>query len=372
MWKWINSYAQPEKAYGACNSLLPYFVTILCVCLPIGFIWGLAFSPTDYQQFDVYRIIYIHVPTSTLSLSAYVAMAVAAFVGVVWQWRSALMTMIAIAPVGAVITFLSLVTGAVWGKPTWGTYWIWDARLTSQLILLFLYLGVIALYVSFDDKQQGGKAAAIMAMVGVVNIPIIKYSVEWWNTLHQSATISKLDKPSMPIEMVTPLLIGMLGMAGFIGTVSLIRLKNELIKRDSHRPWVATTLQAEQTQPKPVVGIKWWCLICLLLIVGIAVAANQGFKFASFNAFVDMGGRGLFVWLSYGIGIVTLLLLLVLSVLERNTIVKTAQKQQARVAKIMAAREAKKAAKKAGKKTVEVAHDSQTNTNNSDVKPTAE
>lgn len=353
MWKWLNSYAQPEKAYSACNTLLPYFVLILCVCLPVSFVWGLAFSPTDYQQFDVYRIIYIHVPSSTLSLSAYVAMAVAAFVGVVWQWRSALMTMIAIAPVGAVIAFVSLLTGAVWGKPTWGTYWIWDARLTSQLILLFLYIGVIALYVSFDDKQQGGKAAAIMAMVGVVNIPIIKYSVDWWNTLHQTATISKLDKPSMPAEMLIPLLTGMLGMAGYIGVVSLIRLKNELIKRDAHRPWVVSILEHEQQNPKSLVSAKWWLLIGILLIAGLAIASSEGFKFDNMKSFWDMGGRGLFVWVSYFASIAALLIVLVMSIFERKTIISEAKKQQQRIAKIMQAKAAKKAAKKAEQLTSE-------------------
>lgn len=354
MWKWINSFAQPEKAYSACNSLLPYFALVLCVCLPVSFIWGLGFAPTDYQQFDVYRIIYIHVPTSTLSLSAYMAMAVAAFIGIVWQWRSALMTMIAIAPVGAAITFVSLFTGAVWGKPTWGTYWIWDARLTSQLILLFLYLGVIALYSSFDDKQQGGKAAGIMALVGVINIPIIKYSVEWWNTLHQTATISKLDKPSMPMEMVVPLLTGMVGMAGFIGVVTIIRLKNELIRRDAHRPWVAKTLAAEQTQPKNVISMGWWIGISLLLAGGLALAYMQGFKFESLAAFADMGGRGFFVWLSYGVGILALFTVLIVSVFERKTIVAEARKQQQRAERIMQAREAKRQ-KKAAQLAVESA-----------------
>jgi heme exporter protein C len=347
MWKWINSFAQPEKAYSACNSLLPYFTLILCVCLPVGFVWGLAFAPTDYQQFDVYRIIYIHVPTSTLSLSAYMAMAVAAFVGIVWQWRSALMAMIAIAAVGAVITFISLFTGAVWGKPTWGTYWIWDARLTSQLILLFLYLGVIALYSSFDDKQQGGKAAAVMAMVGVINIPIIKYSVEWWNTLHQPASISKLDKPSMPMEMAIPLLTGMLGMAGFIGVVTLIRLKNELIKRDAHRPWVSETLAKEQNEPKAVISITWRIGIAVLLVAGLGSAVAQGFKFEDFDSFIDMGGRGLFVWLSFGVGISAMLAILFVSMFERKTIITEARKQQARVARIMQARDEKKRKKEA-------------------------
>ena len=348
MWKWINSFAQPEKAYGACNSLMPYFVTILCVCLPIGIVWGLVFAPTDYQQFEVYRIIYIHVPSATLSLSTYVAMAVAAFVGIVWQWRSAFMTMMALAPIGAVVCFISLFTGAVWGKPTWGTYWIWDARLTSQLILLFLYLGVIALYVSFDDKQQGAKASAIMAMVGVINIPIIKYSVEWWNTLHQAATISKLDKPSMPAEMAIPLVTAMLGMAGFIGTLTLIRLKNELIKRDSHRPWVADTLEAEALSPQAIIKPIWWAAILLLLGIASYFMYQQGAKFTSLDAFIDMGGRGFFVWLSFGVSLAVMLGLFMLSIGERKTILAQVQKQKDRIARIMAAKEAKaaKAAKK--------------------------
>ena len=347
MWKWINSYAKPDKAYTLCNQLFPWFVLLGSVGIIFGTLWGLAFAPTDYQQFDVYRIIYIHVPTASLSLTAYVSMALAAFVGIVWQWRSAFMTMIALAPVGIAITFVSLFTGAAWGKPTWGTYWIWDARPTSQLILLFLYIGVIALYASFDDKQQGGKAAAIIAMVGVINIPIIKYSVEWWNTLHQTATISKLDKPSMPMEMVVPLLTGMVGMAGFIGVVTLIRLKNELIKRDAHRPWVSETLTQEQNHAKRVISVKWWFGIGVLFLVGMYFAVSQGFKFDSFGAFIDMGGRGLFVWLSYGVGTFSLLALLIASVLERNTIVNEARKQQERVAKIMQAREAKKRKKMA-------------------------
>ncbi|MFT4654195.1 MAG: heme exporter protein C [Kangiellaceae bacterium] len=346
MWKWINSFAQPEKAYGACNFLMPFFVTVLCVFLPLGIVWGLVFAPTDYQQFDVYRIIYIHVPSASLSLTAYMAMATAAFVGIVWQWRSAFTTMLALAPIGAVVCFISLFTGAVWGKPTWGTYWIWDARLTSQLILLFLYLGVIALYVSFDDKQQGAKASAVMAMVGVINIPIIKYSVDWWNTLHQPASISKLDKPSMPAEMAIPLLIAMVGMAGYIGTVTLIRMKNELIKRDAHRPWVADILESEHQNSKPFIRRIWWGVIALLLVIGAYFMYQQGVKFDSYASFIDMSGRGFFVWLSFSVSLFAMLVLLVVSVLDRKTIIDQARKQKKRVERIMKARAAK-AAKKA-------------------------
>lgn len=345
MWKWLNSYAQPERAYQACNTLLPYFTFVACVFLPLGIIWGLAFAPTDYQQFDVYRIIYIHVPSATLSLSTYVAMATAAFVGIVWQWKSAFTTMLALAPIGVVITFISLFTGAVWGKPTWGTYWIWDARLTSQLILLFLYAGVIALYLSFDDKQQGAKTAAIVAIVGVINIPIIKYSVEWWNTLHQTATISKLDKPSMPAEMLFPLLSAMLGMAGFIATITVIRLKNELVKQDLHRPWVANVFEKEHMQTKPVVPLFCWVITVLAFCLCAFYMLNQGFKFASMDAFWDMGGRGIFVWTSFGVSLLLMSALLFFSIFERKKIIVQAQKQKARAQRIMAAREKKRAAR---------------------------
>ncbi|MBT1450681.1 heme exporter protein CcmD [Glaciecola sp. XM2] len=343
MWKWINSYAKPDKAYELCNQLLPWFLVLMFVAFPVGMLWGLAFAPTDYQQFDVYRIIYIHVPSATQSMTTYIAMAVAAFVGVVWQWRTALTTMIAIAPVGAVITFISLFTGAVWGQPTWGTWWIWDARLTSQLILLFLYLGVIALYVSFDDKQQGGKAAAIMAMVGVINIPIIKYSVEWWNTLHQPASISKIDKPSMPPDMAIPLVISIFGMIGFIGAIVIIRLKYELIKRDAHRPWVAELLGDAGHKLHRIPG-RTIALVSglILFIAGVFYAAQQGFKFDDMAAFWNMGNRGFYVWLSFGVSLLAMVLLAAQSLYMSKAVKTYVSTQQARAQRIIAARAKRK------------------------------
>ena len=244
MWKWLHPYAKPERAYQLCSTLQPYFFWPAVLCILVGSAWGLAFAPQDYQQGDSFRIIYIHVPSAILSMSTYVAMAVAALVGIVWQWRTAFMAMIAMAPVGAVVTFIALFTGAAWGKPMWGTWWVWDARLTSELILLFLYLGVMSLYGAFEDKQQAGKAAGVMALVGVVNVPIIHYSVEWWNTLHQGATISKFDKPSIAPEMLWPLLIALLGFALFIAAVTVMRMKNEIIRREYHRPWVKEMVQS--------------------------------------------------------------------------------------------------------------------------------
>jgi heme exporter protein C len=238
MWKWLHPYAKTERSYQLCQSLLPWFSVLGLLTLILGAIWGLVFAPADYQQSDAFRIIYIHVPSAILSKMLYSSMAIAAFIGLVWQVKTAFMAMIALAPIGAMVTFVSLITGAVWGKPMWGTWWEWDARLTSQLILLFLFFGVMSLYKSFDDQQQAGKAAGVMAIVGVINLPIIHYSVEWWNTLHQGATILKMDKPSMPPEMLWPLLLCILSWALVSGAIFLLRLQNEIIRREIKRPWV--------------------------------------------------------------------------------------------------------------------------------------
>ncbi|QPG05047.1 heme ABC transporter permease [Salinimonas marina] len=246
MFKWLHPYAKTQAAYRLCQRLTPWFAAISAALLIPGTLWGLLFTPADYQQGDSFRIIYIHVPAAMLSMSTYVAMALAALVGIVWQWRTAFMAMIAMAPVGAAMTFIALFTGAAWGKPMWGTWWVWDARLTSELILFFLYCGVIALYGTFDDKQQAGKAAGVMALVGVVNIPVIHFSVEWWNTLHQGATITKFDKPSIAAEMLWPLLMNIGGMAMFIATLTCLRLKNEIIRRELHRPWVYQLLHRDK------------------------------------------------------------------------------------------------------------------------------
>ncbi|NRA72849.1 MAG: heme ABC transporter permease [Gammaproteobacteria bacterium] len=245
MWKWLHPYAKPERSYQLATTLLPWFAISSIFCLSIGVVWGLAFAPVDYQQGESYRIIFIHVPAATLSLSTYMAMATAALVGMVWQLKLADAAAAAIAPIGAVLTAVALVTGAAWGKPMWGTWWIWDARLTTQLILLFIYLGIIALHSSFEDKVLAGRAAGILTLVGVINIPIIKYSVEWWNTLHQGATISKLDKPSMDSAMLIPLLINILGFALMIGALTLIRFRNEVIARNAMRPWVKELVALE-------------------------------------------------------------------------------------------------------------------------------
>lgn len=238
MWKWLHPYAKPETTYKLCGRLLPWFSIVTALFLFTGTIWGLAFAPSDYQQGDSFRIIYLHVPSAIWSMGAYMSMAMAALIGIVWQIRLSHMAAAAIAPIGAVFTFIALVTGAVWGKPMWGAWWVWDARLTSELILLFLYLGVIALYHAFDDQKTAAKASGILAIVGVINLPIIHFSVEWWNTLHQGATITKFAKPSISNDMLWPLLLNIFGFAFFLVTVTLLRFRCEILAKEAHRPWV--------------------------------------------------------------------------------------------------------------------------------------
>ncbi|WP_448565651.1 heme ABC transporter permease [Thalassotalea ganghwensis] len=238
MWKWLHPYANPEVSYHFTGKLIPWFKTLSLFLFSIGLIWVLLYVPADYQQGNSFRIFYIHVPTAILSLSIYTAMAVAAFCGLVWQLKLSDASVAAIAPVGAVYTAIALITGAAWGRPTWGTWWVWDARLTSELILLFLYLGVIALHNAFSDKNQAGKAANILTLVGVINIPIIKYSVEWWNTLHQGQTVTKLGAPSMASSMYWPFVVCFFAFVCFAGWIICQRFRTELIQRNAMRPWV--------------------------------------------------------------------------------------------------------------------------------------
>ena len=240
MWKWLHPYANPEVTYHFTGRLIPWLNRLAFVFLSIGLIWALVFAPADYQQGDSFRIFYLHVPAASLSMGIYVGMAIAAISSLVWQLKLADASSAAMAPVGAAFTAIALFTGAAWGKPMWGTWWIWDARLTSELILLFLYLGVIALHNAFEDKNLAGKAAGILTVVGVINIPIIKYSVEWWNTLHQGSTVSKMGKPSMSIEMLWPFMFAFIGFALLVSVIICIRFRTEILARNSMRPWVKT------------------------------------------------------------------------------------------------------------------------------------
>ena len=245
MWKWLHPYANPEISYHFSGKLIPWFSIISGLLLIIGLTIGLAFSPADYQQGESVRIFYLHVPAAMLSMGIYLGMAIAALCALVWQLKLAETSIAALAPIGATFTAIALLTGAAWGKPMWGTWWIWDARLTSELILLFLYLGVIALQNAFEDKSLAGKAASVLALVGVINLPIIHYSVEWWNTLHQGATVSKLEKPSMSTDMLIPFAISFFGFAFLVASLACIRFRAEIIARNSMRPWVKALVNGE-------------------------------------------------------------------------------------------------------------------------------
>jgi heme exporter protein C len=245
MWKWLHPYADPERAYKLSGTLLPWFATSALLFIATGTSWGLLFAPMDYQQGDSFRIIYIHVPAASMSMAIYMAMASASFVGLVWQIKSADWAAASMAPIGAVVTFIALFTGATWGKPMWGTWWVWDARLTSELILLFLYLGVISLYASFEDKVLAARAAGILALVGVINIPIIKYSVEWWSSLHQPSTIRITEESTMSSDMLYPLLINIAGFGLMAGAITLVRFRAEILSRNGMRPWVRALAEAE-------------------------------------------------------------------------------------------------------------------------------
>ncbi|MDG6237804.1 heme ABC transporter permease [Glaesserella parasuis] len=238
MWKWLHPYAKSETQYHLLGKVQPWLTVLSFLLLSAAFIIGLAFAPKDYQQGDSYRIIFIHVPAAIWSMGVYGSMAVVALIAAVWQIRQAHLAMISMAPIGMVFAFLSLVTGAIWGKPMWGTWWVWDARLTSALVLFFLYLGVMALYSAFQDKNTGAKAAGVLSMVGVINLPIIHFSVEWWNTLHQGATITKFDKPSMATEMLIPLLLAIFGSMIFMIWLSIVRYRSALLQDERKRPWV--------------------------------------------------------------------------------------------------------------------------------------
>ncbi len=241
-WTWFHKLASPPHAYRIAARLLPWFAWPAGALIAAGLYGGLVLAPADYQQGDAFRIVYVHAPSAWLSMFVYATMAVAAAVGLVWRIKLAHAVAAASAPVGAWFTFLALATGAIWGKPMWGTWWVWDARLTSELILLFLYAGVMALRASIDDRDRADRAAAVLALVGVVNLPIIHYSVYWWNTLHQPATLTKIGKPSMAGDMLWPLLVMMLGFTLYFGAILLVRLRAEILRRERDAAWLTTEL----------------------------------------------------------------------------------------------------------------------------------
>ena len=234
----FHSLGSPKSFYSLSRALTPWLAGLSALLFAAGLVGGLVLAPPDYQQGDSYRIIFIHVPAAWMSMFCYVVLAACGAVTLVWRMKLADVVARATAPLGASFTFLALATGSIWGKPMWGTWWVWDARLTSELILLFLYLGFMALQAAIEDRRNAARAGAVLALVGVVNLPIIHYSVEWWNTLHQGATITKIGAPSIATSMLVPLLIMFAAFKTYYLAVMLVRARGELLLAESKAHWV--------------------------------------------------------------------------------------------------------------------------------------
>ena len=231
-------FSAPASFYPLAGRLIPWFAIAAALLTLAGLYVGFVIAPTDFQQGEAYRIIFIHVPSAWMAMFSYCVMAGWCAASLIWNTRLSSMMAQALAPTGAMFAFVSLWTGAFWGRPTWGTYWVWDARLTSTLILLFLYLGYMALRAAIDDPRRADRASALLALVGVVNVPIIYFSVKWWNTLHQGATISAAAAPKMAHTMLLAMLIMCFAAWFYTIAVALHRVRSIIIEREAHTDWV--------------------------------------------------------------------------------------------------------------------------------------
>jgi len=240
MWTWFHKLASPPHFYRIAGLTIPWFGWPALALILLGLYGGLVLAPMDYQQGEGFRIFYVHVPNAIMSMFVYSTMAIAAGIGLIWRMKLAHAVAAASAPLGAWFTFCALATGSLWGKPMWGTWWVWDARLTSELILLFLYLGYIALRSSIEDPQRADRASAVLALVGVINLPVIHYSVVWWNSLHQGSTM--FNPGAMSIEMKWPALAMLLGFMLYYGAVLFERLRAEVIRRERNAAWLREEL----------------------------------------------------------------------------------------------------------------------------------
>jgi heme exporter protein C len=226
----ITDLANPHRFLALARWIVPGFAVLALVLLGFGIARGLQ-APADYQQGETVRIMYIHVPSAWLALGIYTLMAIAALGTLVWRHPLADVAAKAAAPIGAAICLMCLVTGALWGRPMWGAYWVWDARLTSMLVLFLLYLGILALWRAIEDPGQAGRAVAILTLVGFVNVPIVKFSVDWWNTLHQPASVFRLDGPAIHPDILAPLLISAAGFAALFVALHVAAMRNEILRR---------------------------------------------------------------------------------------------------------------------------------------------
>ncbi|MGD2024970.1 MAG: heme ABC transporter permease [Methyloceanibacter sp.] len=243
----ITSLANPTRFLNLADKVLPWLIALTAILLGTGLYLGFFVAPADYQQGETVRIMYIHVPSAWIAMFAYVLIAVAGLGTLIWRHPLADVSAKAAAPIGAAFTFLALVTGSLWGKPMWGTYWVWDARLTSFLVLFLLYLGLIALWQAIEEPGRAGRAAAILALVGVVNIPIIKFSVDWWNTLHQPASVFRVEGSAIDPSIQTPLLIMALGFTLLFVVLHLIAMRAEILRRRVYALQQAEVAQAAST-----------------------------------------------------------------------------------------------------------------------------
>ena len=243
---WIHKLGSAPHFYRISGRLIPWLWAIFIVLAAIGTWWGLFRAPPDYLQGESARIMYVHVPSAWLSMMIYALMAVMGFIALVWRIRLVEILMISSAPIGAAFTLLALVTGSLWGRPTWGTYWVWDARLTSELVLLFLYLGAMGLYSAIEEPRKAARATSLLVLVGVVNLPIIHYSVEWWNTLHQPASIG-VKGNSIDPSMLWPLLINATAAKFYYGANLLTRARLRLLDQDRRKNWVKNVVSGRAT-----------------------------------------------------------------------------------------------------------------------------
>jgi len=231
-------YAAPANFYPLAGKIIPWFAVVTALLFVVGLYVGFFVAPTDFQQGEAYRIIFIHVPAAWMGMFLYVLMAIYAGIGWAFNARLASMMATAISTTGAIFTFISLVTGSLWGRPAWGVYWVWDARMTSTLILMFLYIGFISLQASIDDPRRADRAGAVLALVGLINVPIIYFSVQWWNTLHQGATIRIANKPTMAPPMLAAMLILLAACWMYSITVVLVRVRYIIREREREAPWL--------------------------------------------------------------------------------------------------------------------------------------
>lgn len=246
--KWLLQWGSPKSFYQLTAAVINPLAFFALFTLMIGLLWGLIFAPADYQQGDAFRIIYIHVPCAFLSMSLYLGLSISALIFLIWRVKLAGYALAGIAQLGASMTLLALLTGSIWGRPMWGTWWIWDARLTSELILLFLYFAILITKSTFENQAQGDKIIAVLILVGLVDLPIIHYSVYWWNTLHQGASLSLFAKPKIATAMLQPLLLTLIGFSLYCIWIILAKLRNEVLFREYRQDWVKQVFKFEKRE----------------------------------------------------------------------------------------------------------------------------